>query len=46
LGLPAQRGWARLILDCLDALVRGSAATTHGEDAGHVDDAAGHYKFF
>ena len=41
-GLTAQRGWARLILDRLDALVHGSVATTHGNAAGHVDDAAEH----
>jgi hypothetical protein len=43
--LTAQRGWACLILDRLDALVHGSAATTHGNAAGHVDDAAEHYNF-
>ena len=45
-GLTAQRGWARLILDRLDALGHGSAATTHGNAAGRFDDAAGHYNFF
>ena len=45
-GLTAQRGWARLILDHLDALVHGSAATTQGNAAGYVDDAAEHYNFF
>ena len=41
-GLTAQRGWAHLILDRLGALVHGSAATIHGNVAGHVDDAAEH----
>ena len=45
-GLTAQRGLARLILDRLDALVHGSAATTQGNAAGYVDDAAEHYNFF
>ena len=45
-GLTAQRGWPRLILDRPDALAHGSAATTHGNAAGHVDDAAEHYNFF
>ena len=35
-----------LILDRPDALTHASAATTHGNTAGHVDDAAGHYDFF
>jgi hypothetical protein len=41
-GLTAQRGWARLILGRLGALAHGSAATTHGNAAGHVDDTAEH----
>jgi hypothetical protein len=44
-GLIAQRSWARLVLDRLDALAHGSAATTHINAAGHVDDAAEHFKF-
>ena len=44
--LTTQRGWAHLILDRLGALVHGSSATTHGNAAGHVDDAAEHYDFF
>jgi hypothetical protein len=43
-GLTAQRGWPCLIPDRLDALV--SAAPTHGNAAGHVDDAAENYNFF
>jgi hypothetical protein len=46
LGSYSQRGWARLILDRLDALAHGSAATTRGNAAGHVGDAAEHYNFF
>jgi hypothetical protein len=45
-GLTAQRGWARLIHDRLDALVHNSVAPTHGNAAGHVDDAAEHNNFF
>ena len=45
-GLTAKRDWARLTLDRLDALAPGSAATTHGGAAGHIDDAAEHYNFF
>ena len=45
-GLTAQRGWARLILDRLDALVHDSAATTHGRASSHADDAAEHHNYF
>ena len=41
--LTAQQGWARLILDRLDALAHGSAATTHEKAPGRFDDAAEHY---
>jgi hypothetical protein len=45
--LTAQRGWARLILERLDALAHSSAATTYARKCCRsCGDAAEHYNFF
>jgi len=44
-GLTAQQGYARLALDRLVYLLYKSAASTRGNAAGHIGDAAEHFNF-